>query len=202
MHKFSAWTHLSNFDQSEHKIGRGAWSTRDYGEKSEKHLSFPPVFLNNWLNFRVWGHFEIKMLIVLGHSDINTKYFIRIFKKWACDHLKTSNLSADNFKKILHLDGSTPEPAIRLGDTGMRIPCFDSCQLITTLMCNQFSHGLPGLPKKLESVRVNIGIPVVRTDGLRAVYGHVITKISGMGRFTYPWCSAGALCARSSALKC
>ena len=40
--------------------------------------------------------------------------------------------------------------------------------------------------------RVNIGCPVVRTDG-RAVYGHVITKFSGMGRFTYPWCSAGAL---------
>ena len=31
--------------------------------------------------------------------------------------------------------------------------------------------------------------------GGRAVYGHVITKFSGMGRFTYPWCSAGALCA-------
>ena len=29
-------------------------------------------------------------------------------------------------------------------------------------------------------------------DG-RAVYGHVITKFSGMGRFTYPRCSAGAL---------
>ena len=26
-----------------------------------------------------------------------------------------------------------------------------------------------------------------------AVCGHVITKFSGMGRFTYPWCSAGAL---------
>ena len=36
-------------------------------------------------------------------------------------------------------------------------------------------------------MRVNIGMPVVRTDG------HVITKFSGMGRFTYPWCSAGAL---------
>ena len=33
---------------------------------------------------------------------------------------------------------------------------------------------------------------MVRTDGW-AVYGHVITKFSGMGRFTYPWCSAGAL---------
>ena len=41
-------------------------------------------------------------------------------------------------------------------------------------------------------MRVNIGMPVVRTDG-RAVYGHVITKFSGKGRFTYPWFSAGAL---------
>ena len=47
------------------------------------------------------------------------------FKKkytWACDHLKTSKLSADNFKIILDLDGSTPEPAIRSGDTGQRDP--------------------------------------------------------------------------------
>ena len=40
-------------------------------------------------------------------------------------------------------------------------------------------------------------MPVVRTDGQRAdgraVYGHAITKFSGMGRFTYPWCSTGAL---------
>ena len=59
------------------------------------------------------------------------------------NHLKNSNLSADYFKKILDLDGSTPEPAIRSGDTGQRIPCFDSCQLMTTLMCNQLSPGLP-----------------------------------------------------------
>ena len=35
-----------------------------------------------------------------------------------------------------------------------------------------------------------------RTEGRaggRAVYGHVITKFSGTGRFTYPWCSAGGL---------
>ena len=47
-------------------------------------------------------------------------------------------------------------------------------------------------------MRVNIGIPVVRTDG-RSV-GHVINKFSGMGRFIYPWCSAGALRARISAI--
>ena len=57
--------------------------------------------------------------------------------------LKTSKLSADNFKKILDLDRSTPEPAIRSGDTGQRKPCFDSCQLMTTLMCNQLPPGFP-----------------------------------------------------------
>ena len=41
---------------------------------------------------------------------------------------------------------------------------------------------------------LNTGYPVVLTDG-QAVYGHVITKFSGIGRFTYPWCSSGALCA-------
>ena len=58
-------------------------------------------------------------------------------------------------------------------------------------MRNQFSSGLPGLLKYLESVKVNIGVPVVRTQGGRSVHGQVITKFSGMGRFTYPWCSAG-----------
>ena len=51
----------------------------------------------------------------------------------------------------------------------------------------------------VESVRVDIGMPVVRTDG-RSV-GRVITKFSEMGRFIYPWRSAGALRAWSSAIK-
>ena len=63
------------------KIGRRAWPTRDHGEKSEKHLSSPLEFLNNWLNFRVRGQFEIKMLIARGQSDINTTCFIWITKK-------------------------------------------------------------------------------------------------------------------------
>ena len=49
---------------------------------------------------------------------------------------KTGNLSADNFKKVLDLDGSIFEPAVRSADTGQRIFRFDSCQLITTLMYN------------------------------------------------------------------
>ena len=80
------------------KIGRRAWPTRVHGKKR----SSPPVFLKNWLNFRVRGQFEIKILTVRGHSDINTTYLTWIFLRkytWACDYLKTSNLSADNFKK-------------------------------------------------------------------------------------------------------
>ena len=46
-------------------------------------------------------------------------------------------------------------------------------------------------------MRVNIGMPVVRTDG--GSVGHVITKFSEMDRFIYPWGSAGAFRARSSA---
>ena len=36
-----------------------------------KKRSSPPVFLKNWLNFCIQGQFEIKILIVQGHSDIN-----------------------------------------------------------------------------------------------------------------------------------
>ena len=70
--KFSAWTHLSKTNHTNQSIGRRAWPTRDYGEKSEKPLSSLRVFLNDWLNSRVWNQFDIKMLIARGHSDINT----------------------------------------------------------------------------------------------------------------------------------
>ena len=45
-------------------------------------------------------------------------------------------------------------------------------------------------------MKVNIGFPVVRTDGWsvgRSVYGHMINKFSGMGRlFTKLWGSASS----------
>ena len=53
------------------------WPKRDHAKKR----SSPPLFLKKWLNFRVRGQFEIKILTVRGHSDINTTYFIWILKK-------------------------------------------------------------------------------------------------------------------------
>ena len=38
---------------------------------------------------------------------------------------ETGNLSADNFKKILGLDGSTLEPAVRSGGTGQLMLSID-----------------------------------------------------------------------------
>ena len=51
------------------------------------------------------------------------------------------------------------------------------------------------LPNWLASVRIKHWLPCGADGraGGRSVYGHVITKFSEMGRFTYPWCSAGAL---------
>ena len=42
------------------------------------------------------------------------------------------------------------------------------------------------LPNKLKSVRLNIGMPVVPTDG-RSVYDHVIAEFSRMDRFSELW---------------
>ena len=44
-------------------------------------------------------------------------------------------------------------------------------------MCKSVSPWAPWAPKEVESVRVNIGIPVVGTDG--RAYGHMITKFLG-----------------------
>ena len=43
------------------------------------------------------------------------------------------------------------------------------------------AFGLPYL--LIELFYIQFGKPVVRTDGGRSVYGHVIAKFSGMGRF-------------------
>ena len=59
----------------------------------------------SWLNFCVQGQFEIKILPV---QLINTTYFLCIKTNWtwACDHFKTSNLSADmTSRKYLTLMG-------------------------------------------------------------------------------------------------
>ena len=41
------------------------------------------------------------------------------------NHLKTSNLSEDNLKKIVDLDESILEPVMRAADLGQRISCFN-----------------------------------------------------------------------------
>ena len=62
-------------------------------------------------------------------------------------------------------------------------------------ICVQYqSSCAPKLARKCE---IEHWLPY-GADG-RAVYGDVITIFSGMGRFTYPWCSAGAL--RASELR-
>ena len=62
------------------------------------------------------------------------------------------------------------------------------------VLSKQLGFFSPRFPNYLESVRVKIGFLVVRTDGRS--FGRCTVKwlqnVSGMGRFAYPWCSAGA----------
>ena len=114
------------------KTGRRAWPTHDHGEKSQKQLPSPPV-MAGWI----------------FASKVNLKCILKNWT-WSWSHLKTSNLSVNNFKQILDLDGSIPEPVIKSGDTGHWIPSFDSCHFITTWMCNIRLHWAPKLARKCE----------------------------------------------------
>ena len=96
-------------------------------------------------------------------------------------------------KKILHLDGSTPEPAIRSADT-----LFWQLSIDDNIDVQSAFSWASKVARKCESKHWyacgSDGRSVARS------LGHVITKFSGMGRFIYSWCSAGALRARSSAI--
>ena len=68
-------------------------------------------------------------ILIVRHK--NTTYFIWIKKlKLSLRSFKKKLVNCQRItSKILDLNGSTPEPAIRSSDTGQQIPCFDSCQL-------------------------------------------------------------------------
>ena len=72
--------------------------------------------------------------------------------------MKTSNLLEDNCKKILDVDGSTPEPEIRSGDASQLIPCFDSNNIDVQYVCNrkcEVEHWFPcGADGRSEAVGV------------------------------------------------
>ena len=95
---------------------------------------------------------------------------------------ETGNLSADNFKNT--------RP--RWADTWARgtVRWYWSADVLFWQL--SVDHNIDEqlvfswAPKLAKSVRVNIGFPVVRTDGRRSVYGHVITKFSGMGSYGAP----------------
>ena len=99
--------------------------------------------------------------------------------------MKSSNLSADTFKKILKLSGSIPESAIRSGDTGQQKHYFDSCQLIKTWMYN-IRLQAPKLARKCEIKHWY----ACGADGRKvgwSVYGNVIAEFSRMDRFSKLW---------------
>ena len=95
---------------------------------------------------------------------------------WACDQTKSVNFSVENSvkKKTCNLNRWTADPAIRSCDTGQWIPCFDSCQLTTTWMCNIRLHA-PTLPRKCDIFKL-VALWCGRTDGRGGrTYAHTVT---------------------------
>ena len=86
------------------KIGRRAWPWRG----KSKATAF--LACNSWLNFRVWGQFEIKILIV---RVTNTSYFLFILKKIELEPAtiwKLVTYQGTTSKRICDLDGSILSP--------------------------------------------------------------------------------------------
>ena len=114
------------------------------------------------------------MLIVLGHSDINTKYFIRILKNEPAIIWKLVTC-----QRITSKEYSTWIDTVRWywsADT-----LFWQLSIDNNIDVQSVFSWAPWAPK------------VARKCESKHFY------FFGMGRFTYPWCSAGALRARSSA---
>ena len=161
------------------KIGRTAWPACDHRKKR----SSPPVFLKNWLNFLVRDQSEIKILIVRGHRDINTTYFIWIIAKiyLSLRSFETGTLTADNFKKYsTSMGGQWVRGTVRWywsADT-----LFWQLLIDHNIDVQLVFSWAPKLARKFESKH---WFPC-GADGCsfaRSVYGQVITKFSGMDRF-------------------
>ena len=146
----------------------------------------------------VAGYFEIKVLIVWGHSDINTIYYKWIF-------LKKSKLEpAIIWKRVTCQRITSKNTRTRWVDTWARDKVRWYWSLFWSADTLSIDHNIDlqtdfswatKLARNCESKHWS---PLwVRTDGRsfwRSVYGHVITKFSGTGRFTYSCCSANNEC--------
>ena len=160
------------------KIGRRAWSTRDYCGKSQKrllclHVKAGWIFaseisLNS--NFKRAAHEHD--LLHMRFKKIELELAI-IWKEATCQRITS--------KKTLKLSGWKPQPAIRSGDTGQQIHYFDSCQLIKTWMYN-IRLQAPKLARKCE-IKHWYACGADRRKVGWSVYGHVIAKFSRMDRF-------------------
>ena len=137
-----------------------------------KAIAFPAC--KTRLNFRVRGQFESKILKCGSWTRLISYAFLKNWT-WACDHLKSSNLSADYVEKTHELSGSIPEPAIRWGDTGQQKHYFDSCQFKTWMYNIRLQAAK--LARKCEMKHWC----ACGGDGRKvgwSVYGHVIAEFS------------------------
>ena len=133
-----------------------------------------------------------------GDTDRNTTYLIWILKKSKHELAiiwKRVNCQRITSQKYSTLMGRHLGPRYGQVILVSRYPVLTAVNWWQHWWQSAFSWA-PKVAKKCESKHWYASGVDGRTGG-RAVYGHMITKFSGMGRFPYPWCSAGVLRARA-----
>ena len=136
---------------------------------------------NSWLNFRVGGPFKIKILIL---RHINTTYFIGIF-------LKKIKLEPAIIWKLVTCQRVTKYSTSmgrHLSPWYGQVILVSGYPILTAVNWSQHwcaicvQYQFSRAPKLARKCEIEHWFPC-GADG-RAVYGHVITKFSGIGRFT------------------
>ena len=112
------------------------------------------------------------------HLAANMYYFLTAAMKFSCFSFNQIRLPSPF--SVIHASLNIRNNGEK--DTTLLL-FFFSLKVRSAMRFSSFAFGLPYLLIEL----FYIGVPVVTTDGRsvgRAVYGHVITKFSRMGRFT------------------
>ena len=107
------------------------------------------------------------------YFNLNSNFPVEKNWTWACDQLKSSNLSAENSKEILNYDGSTLSRQYGHVILFSGYPVLTAVKIIDHNMYVQYQ--VASHTSQIDSVPFHhIVWPLVWTD--RQMYGHITTK--------------------------
>ena len=160
----------------------------DHGENSQKQLPSLSV-LASWIFASEESEVSLKSKFYFCGSTCGSKtelisYAFKTIELEPCDHLKTSNLSADNFKNYSTSLGRYLSPLYG------QVILANGYPVLTAVNWSRTISGCTWASKPVRKCEIKDWFPrgvggrsVGRSVGW-SVYGHVITKFSWMDKFS------------------